>query len=98
MRETAVTIWLPHERYSGACSHNCSNFSGYSAASVASPTPATARPIGRRPVANRNAPAPSDPKINARFQLFILPSGCLEEYPAQAVAPSPEREQEKWPP
>ncbi|MDP9266764.1 MAG: hypothetical protein M3P27_00380, partial [Acidobacteriota bacterium] len=43
------------------------------AASLATPTPAIASPTGRFPVAIRNAPAPSDPKINARFQVFMLP-------------------------
>src|SRR5262245_13768023 len=77
---------------SGARSHMSRNFSGCSVASVTRPTVMATTPAGRRPVASKNPPAPSDPKISARFQFGIISSGqrssCLklEQGPSISVA------------
>src|SRR6185312_7385650 len=68
------TNLLPFSMYSGRLFQISSNFSGCSDARVATPTPATARPTGRRPVRKRIAPAANEPYISTFFQSIFAPS------------------------
>src|SRR6266481_94516 len=62
---------MPRSKYSGSERFTLSNFSGYSEANTASPTPVANTPAGYFLLMNRNAAAPIEPKTTAFFQLSI---------------------------
>src|SRR6266567_3828996 len=61
-------------------SHIFWSFSGFCAASVATPIPVATRPADRRPVKNNTAPAANELYISVFFQVISLPSESLPIY------------------
>src|SRR5215469_12859636 len=62
---------MPRSKYSGSDRRTLSNFSGYSDANAASPTPVASTPAGYFFFRNRNVAAPIEPITTAFFQLSI---------------------------
>src|ERR1019366_106051 len=65
---------MPRSKYSGSDCRTCSNFSGYSAASIARPTPVASTPAGYFLFINKIPAAPIDPSTTAfRHPSIALP-------------------------
>src|SRR5437868_3813491 len=78
---------MPRSKYSGNDCRTLSNFSGYSAASTARPTPVASTPAGYLFFINKIAADPIAPRTSAFFQLSItVPQ---KQFALSAIVPQP---------